>query len=257
MASQILLPGDSVTVPLADGKAIALGPGITYVPPEPVLVPTHAGPLGVMETAKSKIVYIDSTPKVYTPTAQDPVIGVIVARQNETFLVSLGPYMASPSVVTLPFTSVSALAAASKKNRPNLKIGSVVYGRIVGAGPNGSGAVDRDLRPELTCIDATATGVTSGGYGELKGGCVFEVGVGLCRRLLQASSAKAAGVPNALDYVGKYVSFEIAIGRNGQIWIDSDSVQATRAVWRAIVETEHMDEAQMEKHVVSILKDLR
>ncbi len=72
-----------------------------------------------------------------------------------------------------------AFDGATKRNKPTLLVGALVFARVVSA--------DRDLEPELTCqVSATASGPDGGHfakkdwvtgqsvYGELKGGTVVK-----------------------------------------------------------------------------------
>ena len=65
-----------------------------------------------------------------------------------------------------------AFEGATKRSKPNLKIGTLVYARVVSA--------LRDMEPELECVDG-ATGKAEG-FGELKAGLVVDCSLQLCRR---------------------------------------------------------------------------
>lgn len=108
----------------------------------------------------------------YVPAPGDSVIGQVTLRTPDNYLLSLQ----SAHTATLP---ALAFEGATKRHRPNLKIGSLVYARVVLA--------SRDMEPECTCVDPV-TG-KSEGYGELKvpereeGVCMlFKCSLGLARR---------------------------------------------------------------------------
>jgi exosome complex component RRP40 len=116
---------------------------------------------------------------------------------------------------------------ASKKSRPQLAGGAAVYARIVSA--------DKHMDIELECVNS-ASG-KSDGLGELKGGMLFDISLGLARRLLMAKPA-TQGKVIILEELAEKASFEVAIGRNGKIWIDSADVTTTLLVGHALKETD-------------------
>ena len=67
----------------------------------------------------------------------DVVIGVVLERQAEHYVVDI---MASNTAL-LP---MMAFEGASKRNRPNLRTGCLVYARVALA--------DQDMMPKLSCI---------------------------------------------------------------------------------------------------------
>lgn len=73
--------------------------------------------------------------------------------------------------------------------------------------------------------------------GELKGGVVFDISVGMARRLMMPKPVEQGGVV-VLEEMGEKMPFEVAVGRNGKIWIDSKGVKETIMVGRAVVETD-------------------
>lgn len=119
----------------------------------------------------------------YVPAPGDAVIGQITNRGAESYTVTLF----SAHSATLPALSFEG---ATKRHKPNLRIGALVYARIA--------AADRFTEPELTCVNPV-TG-KSDGFGDLKTtdergekiGCamLFTVSVGLARRLSRAPDAQ-------------------------------------------------------------------
>lgn len=83
------------------------------------------------------------------------VIGVITARVGEAYKINLD----SNTISTLPFTGFEG---NSKKNRPNLSVGDVVFARV--------SVASKDLEPELVCFD---TENKPDGFGEIKDGMMF------------------------------------------------------------------------------------
>jgi exosome complex component RRP40 len=105
------------------------------------------------------------------------------------------------------------------------------------------------MPPELTCVDP-ASG-KSDGLGQLKGGMVFDVSLGMARRMLAPRSELAV-----LEGLGGKVGFEVAVGRNGVVHVDAGSVKMTLAIGRAVqrVDREALGEEAQRKLVGEILK---
>lgn len=89
------------------------------------------------------------------------VIGVVTERHGESFKVDIGGAHAA----TLPML---AFEGATKKNRPDLKVGSLVYARVILA--------NKDMEPELACYSARNK---AEGYGLLDDGYMFKTSLNL------------------------------------------------------------------------------
>ena len=73
--------------------------------------------------------------------------------------------------------------------------------------------------------------------GELKGGMVFDVSMGMARRLLMAKQREGGGIA-VLEEIAEKVAFEVAVGRNGKVWVKSGGVKETLLVGRALQEAD-------------------
>ena len=73
--------------------------------------------------------------------------------------------------------------------------------------------------------------------GELKGGMVFDVSLGMARRLLMARQREDGGVV-VLEGLAERVGFEVAVGRNGRVWVRGEGVRETLVVGQALQETD-------------------
>lgn len=91
------------------------------------------------------------------------------------------------------------------------------------------------MDPELVCCNMS-TG-KSEGLGELKDGMVFDVSLSMARRLL-AVRQKEDGEIGFLEKIAEKVAFEIAVGRNGKVWINGGGMRETLIVGRALQETD-------------------
>lgn len=95
--------------------------------------------------------------------------------------------------------------------------------------------------------------------GELKGGMVFDVSLGMARRLLLARQREeGGGGVVVLEEVAEKVAFEVAVGRNGKVWVKSGGVKETLVVGRALQETdrEGLGVDEQEKLVKRLLRGL-
>lgn len=125
---------------------------------------------------------------------------------------------------------VLAFAGASRKNRPDLHAGTLVYARVALAA--------KHVDTELECVDAN-TGKADG-LGTLAGGMVFPVSLQMARRLLMAS-ADQAGVAVLAALGAEGLAFETAVGRNGRLWVNSDDTRTVVLVGRAIAATDEQN----------------
>ena len=93
--------------------------------------------------------------------------------------------------------------------------------------------------------------------GELKGGTVFDVSLGICRRLLKNRQKEDGGIV-VLEEIAAKVAFEIAVGRNGLVWVKAGSVKETLIVRKALQETDAgaMGIPEQEKLVKKLLRQI-
>lgn len=136
-------------------------------------------------------------------------------RGAESYKVSIS----SSRIAQLP---VLAFDGASKRNKPNLLVGTLVYARVA--------EVDRDLPPVLSCAVVSGpkkdwvTGEST--YGELVGGTCVKVPLQHAKRLLSRKC-------ELLPALGRHFPFEVCIGLNGVVWLRAEST--ARAVLVGLV----------------------
>ncbi|PWY99871.1 hypothetical protein BCV70DRAFT_200785 [Testicularia cyperi] len=240
----VVLPGDRIALPSGSSSgsgsgssaSIKLGPGLlpSQASPSssrtwsPTLTAIRAGALGHIEansssklrTKEADAYWVETNTQRYVPSPGDAVVGQITNRGAESYTVSLF----SAHSATLPALSFEG---ATKRHKPNLKIGSLVYARVVSA--------DRFTEPELTCVNPV-TG-KSDGFGDLKttdergerngSAMLFRVSLGLARSLLRPNQ-------NLLKHVAGQFPFEAAIGQNGAVWIRASSAKHVVAVGKVL-----------------------
>lgn len=268
----ILLPSDNVPPEhLSSNKSapLRLGPGLRLLSeqqPSPSSSPHHvinATQAGLLSTdPKRNAVSILSFPDHrYIPIPGDLVIAQIHHSSADYFHCMITPQTPHALLAQLAFEG------ATKKTRPMLKQGDLVYARILSTGVSAGGEV------ELTCVNPATGKAEPGGLGPLTGGMVFDVSIGLAARLTKASSSKAEhddGVAGlvVLDELGAKLEglggFEIAVGRNGKVWVDcsnagDSAVRATVAVGRCLhaVDESNLSAAEQRKLVSKILREMK
>jgi len=267
MASpSILLPGDDVLLDLRSTTSTPLkvGTGLrllhesaTSTPPSYTVTATHAGLLST-DNKRNTISVLSFANHRYIATINDLVIAQIHHSSLDYLHCIVTPHT--------PYALLGQLAfeGATKKTRPVLKPGDLVYARVLSVG------VGAGTEVELVCVNPATGKAEPGGLGPLAGGMVFDVSVGFAARLMRASSASAPGDTDVviLDELGKKLEhkggFEIAVGRNGKVWIDCSSnkdiaVQATIAIGRCLTETDtcNLDPIEQRKLVSRILRAAR
>ena len=275
-STKILLPGDEVGPEYLSSKSspLRLGPGLRLLSqqssakdpsPSHVIAATQAGLLST--DRKRNAVSILSFPgHRYIPTANDLVVAQILRSSADYYYCILTPQAAHTLLPQLAFEG------ASKKTRPVLNNGDLVYARVSSVGV-GAGA-----EIELTCVNPATGKAEPGGLGPLSGGMVYDISAGFAARLLEASSISnkrsggkeeeddddVDGAPAKLvilKELGRRLEgrggFEVAIGRNGRIWVNcsdagDEAIRTTVAVGRCIQETdEHNLLPQDQKKLVS------
>jgi len=239
MATDIfVLPGqhlDPESLPSHPTLPLKLGPGLRHIPPN-TITPTVAGQLYTdkrknavwVEFNGSRVCVAPPTvqPELiseqYVPTVGDLVIATIQKSSVDVYFASLSDYTPNASLPQLSFEG------ASRKTRPQLSYGALVYARVTLA--------NKHMDPELECVSAS-TG-KSEGLGPLTGGMLFPISLGMARRLMLPKPVEQGNLV-ILEELGEAgVPFEIAVGRNGKVWVDSKSVKTTLAIGKAIQETD-------------------
>ncbi|RKP09078.1 hypothetical protein THASP1DRAFT_34496 [Thamnocephalis sphaerospora] len=215
MTRRVVLPGETVDVSVTSEdidatQPVRLGPGLRQAEAEVCAV--RGGQLQAQPEARRW--WIESNKKRYVPALGEPVVGQVISRHAEEYKVDIG---GAHSAVL----QAMAFEGATKKNRPNIKVGALIYARV--------SLADKDMEPELECLNPT-TG-RSEGYGELKDGFMITCSLGHCRRLLRPGAA-------ILRALGQHVPFELAVGMNGRVWLRADSVPHTILTANAITRSE-------------------
>ncbi|RHY32844.1 hypothetical protein DYB32_002172 [Aphanomyces invadans] len=186
------LPGDDITQHITNvTQKLRLGAGLVATCDNRV-VSTNAGVLRYRPPNRYWLDFNHKRVRVHG------VVGMIVDRNAEFYRVDIG----SSSYATL---GMLAFDGASKRNRPNLQPGTLVYCRVVRA------TKDLDALIQDDCI--------------------------------------------VLEALGRAIPFELAVGMNGVVWLNSKSNQDTILIANAILNSEGLTAAQSEAMVVKLLQE--
>jgi exosome complex component RRP40 len=237
-----VLPGDNVTnvIRSKTPKNLKLGVGLRCTD-ENVILATCAGRL----EQHHKTWFVLQNNKRYMPSSEDRVVGIVQDRAGsdnggDVYRI----YIGGPHPALL---SNLEFEGATKRNRPALKPGALVYARIT------STALDPILSCKLGPKDVGAPRkdwmTQEGLYGELKGGTLQKIPLGLARELLHPHNC----VLNELSQL----PFEICIGCNGFLWIHSSQPSYTILVANAILNSQVLTHEQTLGMVQSLIKTVQ
>lgn len=210
---EFVMPGDVISTALPDlttTSKIILGPGLRQVG-EKVLA-CKAGPLRLKST---NLLWVDSLQKRYIPSRGETVIGVVTQKAGDIFRVDIG----ANELSALPYLSFEG---ATKKNRPDVQIGDLVFAKLLVA--------NKDFETELICMDSMGKKQR---LGVLRDGFVFNCSINTARKLRNNESELMKLIPGHIQ-----VPLEIVIGMNGRVWIKSRRERDTIAVGNAILAAE-------------------
>ncbi|RHY55231.1 hypothetical protein DYB30_002581 [Aphanomyces astaci] len=183
--------------------------------------------------------------------------GLVATTDNRVVCTNAGVLRYRPPNRSFATLGMLAFDGASKRNRPNMQPGSLVYCRVVRAA--------KDLDACVTCEGTSVEWSTGQSltlptvapthlakkdwmtglaiYGELTGGYVFKASIGLAKSLVQDECA-------VLESLGRAIPFELAVGVNGVVWLNSKSSQDTILVANAILNSEGLTPAQRDRESV-------
>jgi exosome complex component RRP40 len=190
---------------------------------------------GVLRQGEKDKLWIENNSKRYQPALEDLIIGVVIEKHAENYRIDIGTHQTA-MLPTLAFEG------ATKRNKPNIEVGSLVYTRVA--------MCNKDMETELSCQSRHfkqdwVTGQSL--FGELKDGYGFDCSMSLARTLLDDECW-------VLQCLGKYIPFELAIGVNGKVWLNSASPVHTVLISNAILNSEHMNDRMIEKMVAKLVR---
>lgn len=204
--------------PPNDEAYIRMGPGISRS--QDGFLPLYAATAHASEDGCK--FWLDVSPKFYAPTAKDVVVGSVTSRHAEFYKVCIGGAQAA----TL---SVLAFDGASKRNRPMLEVGDVVYARVLHA--------NRDVEAELTCCGGTGDGIAPSGLGVLTGGACVAASNRFVKSVLMGG-AQAKAVLQTLR--NAKISFDVAAGMNNAVWMRGATLRETLLLVRFVTQAQEI-----------------
>ncbi len=190
---------------------------------------------GVVRKAAGSRIWVDSYQKRYVASVGDWVVGVVVEKHFDNYRVDIG----ESQPARLPSL---AFEGATKRNRPNLAVGTLIYCLVVMA--------NKHMETELSCVSPVVKKEWVTGqclFGPLVDGYKIDCSLRLARSLMSERCV-------VLSSLGEKLQFEVAIGLNGQVWVHSSSALVTVIVCNAILNSEFMSDEQARAMVAHILK---
>ncbi|KAL9095806.1 MAG: hypothetical protein Q9165_001803 [Trypethelium subeluteriae] len=240
-ATQVVLPGDVIqsdALPTFGNpsKPLTLGPGLQHELPDTIRA-VLGGELCVDE--RKNAIWVEHSGGKYVPTVGDLVIATVHHSSADFYHCAITPY------TTFALLPQLAFEGATRKTRPILTSGNLVYARV--------SLANKFMEPELECVQPS-TGKADG-LGPLKGGMLFDISLGMARRLMSPKLKEQARLV-VLEELAERVPYEIAVGRNGKLWVNSGSVKSTIAVGKAVKETDEngLSIEEQRKMVKNLLK---
>lgn len=221
---EVLLPGDEFSAPPEDTLSLSAtvkkdtpvcGPGLRRSGDRVVV-----SVCGVLKHKAPNVFWIHSQSKRYVPAKGESVIGIITAKSGDVFKVDVG----GSDQASLSYL---AFEGATKRNRPNVQVGDLVYAQFLVA--------NKDMEPELVCIDGSGRSNGMGVFGA--GGLMVKVSLGLVRRLLSPGSDLLK------DLSGLFPS-ELVVGLNGRVWVKATSLQQTLILANLLQSCENLSPEQ-------------
>ncbi|CAI9108555.1 OLC1v1008185C1 [Oldenlandia corymbosa var. corymbosa] len=223
---QQVVPGDVVLdLSTMSNQTIKLGSGLRQDGDTVAVIKA-----GILRFSKPNKYWVESSHKRYVPCAGDTVLGIVVDTRSDNFLVDI-------KASAVAFLPVLAFEGGTRRNIPKFEAGTLIYVRVVKA--------NIGMNPELSCMDASGK---ASGFGPLKDGYMFESSTGLSRMLLSTPTCPI------LEGLGKRVSFEVAVGLNGRVWVNAESPAEIVLVANAIMKSESLSAVQQKILVEGLLK---
>lgn len=216
----LVMPGDVISEAhelAKQNSKVVLGPGVQRSGDR-----VFACKSGILRRKEPSTFWVDSFQKRYTAARGETVIGTVIGKGMDGFRVDIG----TSEPAALSFLSFEG---ATKKNKPDVNLGDIVFARLILANP--------DLEPEIVCVDSFGKKEKLGVLAE---GFVFNASLNLVRRILSRNCP-------LLRRLKKEFNFELAAGMNGRIWIKGRNTKETIAVANAILASEFVPPEKMDE----------
>ena len=221
-----VMPGDDI-LHLEPGAALTIGRGARQDNTRIVAVRS-----GQYEQHDSKH-FVIADEKSYIPRNEDLVIATV------TRVAGFAGYQLDAGCGTYIKLDALAFDGASKRSRPELRVGATVYCRVV------QSRCEIELEASCCAVTGPRKDWMSGEslFGELKGGYVHTVRPLFARYLLSSP---------LLDSLGARIPFECCIGVNGRVWVRAGSVKNTARIARCLTFLQRAIYPEGEKAYLSV-----
>jgi exosome complex component RRP40 len=176
-----------------------------------------------------------SVGRYYSPKVDDFVIGTITYKSSEFYKVDIGSY-------THAILNSKDFEGATKKIKPNLNIGDVIFARV--------DKLNKYDSPALSCISETENKNWASGesyFGVLKDGMVYN--------FPKVHTWDYISNNYALERLRDYISYEICIGYNGKVYINSDLLENMSKIYEVLLKSTKLTEDEAEKLLNNMFKD--
>ncbi|XP_076232322.1 exosome complex component Rrp40 [Calliopsis andreniformis] len=225
----IVMPGDMVKdiATISKKETIILGPGLRREADT-----VFAYRAGVLKKTNPAVYYVDSYQKRYIPNRGENVIGIVTQKGGDIFKVDIG----ASEQASLSYL---AFEGATKKNRPDLQVGDIVFAKLLVA--------SKDMEPELVCVDSHGKEQKLGPLSS--DGMLFTCSLSLIRKILNRNTP-------LFNMLAHSQAFEVAAGMNGRVWVKAKTIHETIAVANAILAAEYAQVSDMKKLCSDIEKTL-
>lgn len=189
----IVVPGDSLDKYISKETTI-LGPGLMRN--NDMVVATKSG---ILKMRNNNLFWVDCHQKRYVAARGECVIGIVRSRGSLHVRIDI-------NAADLASLSTLAFEGANKKNKPNLNVGDLVYAKVLTA--------SKHVETELVCVNSNGKRDGLGVIGD-KGGTLISLSIDTIRVLLSTQC-------NFLERLGQLYRYEVALGMNGRVWINSN-----------------------------------
>jgi exosome complex component RRP40 len=154
-------------------------------------------------------------------------LGIIVQKSAEFYKIDINSY-------TSAILNTKDFEGATKKTKPNLNLGDLVFARI--------SKVNKFDTPLLSCISLHETKNWASGesyFGVIKGGNLFSFD--------KLHTWDYFNDSYALNRLKDVVNYEIIIGFNGRMWIKSDTAEAIYTIYNILMISVDRSQEEVEK----------
>lgn len=217
---EYFLPGEIIKDLKAKDKQIIIGPGLRRNEENSdTLIVTQPGNLCFRPP---NTYWIGCKRNRYIPKKGDFVVGVVTKKSGDTLRVDVGG-------AELANLSMLAFEGATKKMKPDVNVGDVVYARVLNA--------HQEMEPELVCVDQY---YKAGRLGVLSNeGFLVNLSLSLVYSLLNVENP-------LLRTLAKKFPYEVVIGVNGKVWVNANSARDVLNICKAF----EVAESESEKGII-------